>query len=179
MKIGDVAAGFGVTRQTIRNWIKQEELAEFFSPQARRDTGKAQSELIGPDLEVCNSIYVMLRQKSTWSEIASRLRSGWRDTNLPDRLALLAPPADVEASMYLMTARAVAEQKSSDLMEVVRERDAKISELEARLDRSVQERETLLREIARLREENAVALTKVETELELWRAGRLKPTKGK
>ncbi len=179
MKIGDVAAGFAVTRQTIRNWIKHEELSEFFTPQARRDTGKAQSELLGPDLEVCNSIHVMLRQKASWNEIAAKLRTGWRDTNLPDRLTLLAPPADIESSLYLMTSRAVAEQKSADLMEVVRQRDDKIAELEVRLERSIEEREALLREIGQLREEKATANTKLQVELDLWREGRLKPVKGK
>ena len=179
MKIGDAAVGFNRTRQTIRNWIAHPDLHEFFSEQARRETGKGYSELLANDLEVCNSIVTMLEQKASFGQIAEKLRTGWRDVEFPDRLLFLANSDDMpENSARLMAGRAIAEQKSTDLMEVVRERDARIAELEERLEASHTEREKLLREIGLLREEKATALSRLEVEIELWRNGRLKPSKG-
>jgi hypothetical protein len=178
MKIGDVAAAFDRTRQTIRNWTDNPELAEFFSEQARRETGKGYSEFLANDLEVCNSIHILLEEKATWGDIAAKLRSGWRDTNFPDRLLFLASGDDVpENSARLMASRAIAEQKSSDLMEVIHERDARIAELQAKIDAGYVEREKLLREIGQLREEKAAALSRLEAKIELYEEGRLKPLK--
>lgn len=178
MKIGDVAAAFDRTRQTLRNWVENPQLAEFFSEQARRETGKGYSEFLANDLEVVNTIHVLLEQKMTWSDIAERLSTGWRDTDFPDRLLFLAKGDDIpENSVRLMASRAIAEQKSSDLMEVVRDKDKRIAELEARIEASYAEREKLLREIGELREEKAAALSRLEAKIELYEEGRLKPVK--
>ena len=178
MKIGDVAVAFGRTRQTIRNWTDNPELSAFFSEQARRETGKGYAEFLANDLEVCNTIHVMLEQKATWGDIADKLRSGWRDTDFPDRLLFLATSDDIpENSARLMASRAIAEQKSSDLMEMIRDKDKRITELEERIEASYTEREKLLREIGQLREEKAAALSRLEAKIELYEEGRLKPLK--
>lgn len=178
MKIGDVAVAFGRTRQTIRNWTDNPELAEFFSEQARRETGKGYSEFLANDLEVCNSIHVMLEQKATWGDIAAKLRTGWRDTDFPDRLLFLATGDDVpENSARLMASRAIAEQKSSDLMEMIRDKDRQIADLEKKIEDGWLEREKLLREIGQLREDKATALSRLEAKIELYEDGRLKPLK--
>lgn len=86
-KVKQVAAIFNVTPQTVRNWVSHPLLSEFFSPEARRDDDRAYALFYANDIDVCNSIHTMLKQKASWSQIAAALRSGWRDTDLPARAA--------------------------------------------------------------------------------------------
>lgn len=159
---GQVAAGFNRTPQTIRDWIKNPHLQEFFSSSARRDGGRGQAELFASDVEVCNSIASLLGQGLDWEAIAAELKKGWRDTILPDKFLVLDDDPRSPSNVMLMAKLAAAQETinaNERIEQIYRDR---IDELKAQVAKSDHDREEALKK-----------LYKYEVELELWRAGRL------
>ena len=74
MKLQKAAAILGVNRRTVVNWISNDDLAQFFSVDAKRKGSPSLSE---QDMLVLNTIH-SLRENGVqeWSEIASRISSG-------------------------------------------------------------------------------------------------------
>lgn len=162
---GQVAAGFDRTSQTIRDWIKHPLLHEFFSTSARRDGKRGQAELFAADVEVCNTIQVLLGQGLNWSDIHEKLRDGFRDTNLPDKFLMLDDDPRSPSNVMLMTKLAAAQETINANERIEQMYRDRIDELKAQVAKSDHDREEALKK-----------LYKYEVELELWRAGRLNAT---
>lgn len=166
---GQVAAGFNRTPQTIRDWIKNPHLQEFFSSSARRDSGRGQAELFASDVEVCNSIASLLGQGMDWEAIAAELKKGWRDTSLPDKFLVLDDDPRSPSNVMLMAKLAAAQETINADARVEQLLRDQIAELKGELAENRRRRQDDDKE----NEELLKRLIKAEVELELWRAGRL------
>ena len=161
VRIGDVAKMLGISGQTIRNWLKNDELKGLFSEGAMPLHGK-QHEFTPEDVQLINSIYSITNTGNyDWRSIAENLRSGWRERNLPTRAVL----DDVSSESALGLAIELATTKA-DL------------EAERRVTRILEEQIKELR--ARAAEDDNLRdrLIEAEVELRLYRTGRLKPVEG-
>jgi hypothetical protein len=173
-KTGKVADAFGVSRRTITNWCDQPEIAEFLSDGAK-GVGLIQREVTETDLIILNTVRA-LRAESIhdWSEIALRLRAGYRELVFPATAAnvdLGLAPIEAYSRMAitvaeLTNARTALAEKDKEiarlntaLIELEREKDA--------------EKEKLLRELAKVESEKANLIGRLENELQLFRDGRL------
>ena len=97
IRIGDVAAMLGISGQTIRNWLKNDELKGLFSDSATPLHGK-QHEFTADDVQLLNSIYAITNTGNyDWQSIANQLKTGWREGHLPMRAALV----DVDSNSAL------------------------------------------------------------------------------
>lgn len=160
-RIGDVAAMLGVSGQTIRNWLKNDELKGLFSEGANPLPGK-QHEFTPDDVQLLNSIYSITNTGNyDWRSIAENLKSGWRESHLPTRAAIV--DVDPQAALGLATRLAKTE---ADL------------EFERRENKRLEEQVEWWKQRASENEENMRKLIRAEMELELWRSGRLKPEAG-
>lgn len=166
---GQVAAGFDRTPQTIRDWIKNPHLQEFFSPSARRDSGRGQAELFASDVEVCNSIASLLGQGLDWEQIAAELKKGWRDNNLPDKFVMLDDDPRSPSNVMLLTKLAAAQETinaDARVEQMLRDQitDLKHELAENKRQRAIDDQKN---------EELLKRLYKAEVQLELWESGRL------
>ena len=134
LKVGAVALAFNVTPQTVRNWVNHPELSEFFSSRARRDDGQGQAEFLAQDLEVCNSIKVLLRQKKTFDEVAEALRAGWRDTDMPANLMIVDEELQTASSFQMMTSLAVSEANNNTAVKRIETLEDELRAARAQLD---------------------------------------------
>lgn len=166
---GQVAAGFGKTSQTIRDWIKNPHLQEFFSPSARRDSGRGQAELFASDVEVCNSIASLLGQGLDWEHIATELKKGWRDTGLPDKFLVLDDDPRSPSNVMLMAKLAAAQETINADARVEQMLREQITELKEELAENKRRRQ----DDDKKNEELLKRLFKAEVQLELWESGRL------
>lgn len=161
IRIGEVADMFGISTQTIRNWLKNDELKGLFSDGANPLPGK-QHEFTPDDVQLLNSIYSITNTGNyDWRSIAENLRSGWRESHLPTRAAIV--DVDSQSALGLVTRLAKAE---ADL------------EFERREKQRLEEQVDWWKQRANESEDNMRKLIRAEFELELWRSGRLKPEEG-
>lgn len=187
-RISEVGRMFKRSRHTIRNWIENDDLKEFFSPEARRDNDEAEARFTIEDVEVCNSIFVMLRQKATWRTIAENLRSGWRDTDLPEEAAFIRPAPETPSHVETVARLALASEQYSNAMKLVGQLEDEIKDLRQKLDTerttSIESIRSLEHQIAELERDKAVLETQSKSaiekallvqELEFMRSGRLRP----
>ena len=169
MKIGEVADQLGVTTQTVRNWVKRPALSPLFSAGANGAPGNP-ADFNESDFILLNSIRVLMdREKGAWDTVESQLVDGWRETLLPERAAVVA--ANSVGAMQL-AARA---QSADDQRAVLA---AQAEELQRRLDAEQDGRRTDIERLTREIGEVQAKLAAADTELKLWREGRLKPPKG-
>lgn len=161
IRIGEVADMFGITTQTIRNWLKNEDLKPLFSPGATPPPGQ-QAEFTKEDVELLNSIWSITSSGNhDWRSIAENLKSGWREPYLPQRAAIAG--VDSNAALQLATKLARAEQALEDERRITRLLEQRVEEFKALAEQSAEYQRKLIR---------------AEVELELWRSGRLKPEEG-
>ena len=168
VKMGRVVEMFGGNAQTYRNWVADPRFSRFFSEGAQFDEEK-RALFNAADLLVFNTIWRLSRgRKHSHDEIAIILESGHRETTFPDRAATVAA---VTTPAIQLAGRALS---AEDRLTLVLEQLAKAQEqvIEIQQERG-QKVETLLREIADLKEE-AGALRR---ENALFDEGRLKPSK--
>jgi hypothetical protein len=175
MKIGKVADLFGVTTETIRNWVKNPELREFFSVTAKGEGGSKFSDFSEDDVIVLTSIYTMTKGGNyDWRSIAENLRSGWRESRLPERAAAVA--VENNAAMQLASRALVAESRLKEALSKIDIDSALIIKLNDRImaleqeksitvEKFMREKETLLREKAEIERELAVKIAELKTEL--------------
>ena len=161
VRIGDVANMLHISGQTIRNWLKKEELKGLFSEGANPLHGK-QHEFTPEDVQLINSIYSITNTGNyDWRSIAENLRSGWRERQLPTRAVLddVSPASSLGLAIELATTKAdlEAERRITKILE------EQVADLKARAAVSDQYRDKLI---------------EAEVELRLWRKGRLKPEAG-
>lgn len=185
-KVKEVAAIFNVTPQTVRNWVSHPLLCEFFSPEARRDDDRAYALFYANDIEVCNSIHTLLKQKLSWGSIAAQLRAGWRDTDLPARAALLDKPVENATHVETVARLAVSTDREGKAIETISQLESEIKTLNKQIHdledkvHSLELEKTQALEQARYAEElrkNALELGRMQRELELLNEGRLMPKK--
>jgi DNA-binding transcriptional MerR regulator len=164
MKIGELSAALGVSRDTITFWLKRPELERFFSPDALGRSGAAQRQFLESDVLALNSIR-HLRYVETiteWVDIAQRLDSGWRAQDFSqsaiaaDSRTIPLPQAEQSArAAATMAERDAALRRVSELeSELTRLRGELESEREKRLtdrEKHAGDMERLLREISDLR----------------------------
>jgi DNA-binding transcriptional MerR regulator len=161
IRIGEVADMFGITTQTIRNWLKNDELKGLFSEGANALHGK-QHEFTPEDVQLLNSIHSITNTGNyDWRSIAENLKSGWRESHLPMRAAMV--DFDSQSALGLAVRLAKAE---ADL------------EFERREKQRLEEQVEWWKARANESEDNMRKLIRAEFELELWRTGRLKPEEG-
>lgn len=168
VKMGTVVEMFGGNAQTYRNWIKDERFGKFFSEGAQFDEEK-RAQFNSSDLLVFNTIWRLSRgRRHSHDEIAVILESGHREKTFPDRAATVAA---VTTPAIQLAGRALS---AEDRLTLVLEQLARAQDQVIRIQQdSGQKVETLLREIAELKEE-AGALRR---ENALFDEGRLKPSK--
>lgn len=161
IRIGDVASMLNVSGQTIRNWLKNDELKGLFSDGASPLPGK-QHEFTVEDVQLLNSIYSITNTGNyDWRSIAENLKSGWRERQLPTRAAMADVPNESALGLAIQLAKTEA-----DL------------EFERREKKRLEEQVEWWKARANENEENMRKLIRAEFELELWRSGRLKPEAG-
>lgn len=140
MKTGEAAKILGVDPKTIRNWIDDYGLSQFFSPSALGKDGTIQRMLTDADLLVLNTIRARKAQGSTdWDDISAYLASGKRETEFPQN-AISADPRTITVEQAQQSARALA---------TMAERDAAL----ARIDELGAELRALQDEVKRLQKE--------------------------
>jgi len=184
-RVSDVARLFKRSRQRISEWVKNEDVAEFFSPSARRLDGETQSEYTLDDLYVFNSIARMLGQHVKWKTIASNLRTGWRDKNLPDTSMLIKPAPQTPSQVETLARLAVSTEQGNQQIAAITKLEARIvvlqntiHELEQEVKRLEIERATF---IAKLEARDTLddtqrQLIRVQRELEMMREGWRPPS---
>ena len=161
IRIGEVADMLGITTQTIRNWLKNDEIKVLFSDGAQPLHGK-QHEFTPEDVQLINSIYSITNTGNyDWRSISENLRAGWRESHLPARAALVG--VDSDSALGLMSQLIKAEGEL---------------EFERREKKRLEEQVEWWKQRANESEENMRKLIRAEFELELWRSGRLKPEEG-
>jgi DNA-binding transcriptional MerR regulator len=160
-RIGEVADMFGISGQTIRNWLKNDELKGLFSPGATPPPGR-QAEFTSEDIQLINSIWSITSSGNhDWRSIAENLKSGWREAYLPSRAAFTSSAPDSTLQLAAKLARAEADLDA-----------------ERRITRILEEQVENLKALAAKSDEYRTKLIEAELELRLYREGRLKPRKG-
>ena len=178
MRLARAAKALGVNPRTITLWIERPELTPFFSPPAR--LRGLQRELSDDDLLVANTIRAMragvANWEANWAEIAERLASGERESTLP------AEAATVDSGMTALAQHAqvsiVAAERDSAVKrvaELLEQERVLRAELRDAYRAQADDRERLLREAKAEQRQLEQQLAATLAELELWRAGRLKP----
>lgn len=176
MKTGHAAKALGVDSKTITNWINHPALNKFFSDSAAGRDGQTQRDITQDDLLLLNTV-LSLRSRmppnaTDWNAIAAALDSGDRNSALPPSAATVETGmTDIDRWKYAI----VLEQERNDAIARKVDAERRLEALEQRLstieaDRRA-EQATLLREVS----DAERRADRAETELELWRAGRLKP----
>ena len=151
MKTGEVAKMMGLNPKTITNWTDQDDLAPYFSEDARRDDGSGgQREYLEEDILVINTIRIHKTRQNTWRDVAKILETGHREVDMPITATLTKSisPADQVAAMMLIKAErdtALAQLQDS-MFEIERLR----KELKEQREDSGKEIIELNRQIARL-----------------------------
>ncbi len=167
MKAAKSARALGINERTLKLWISHPALSPFFSERARLEG--SQRELSDDDLLVANTIRTLragvANNAANWSGIAERLKSGHRDRNLPPEAAM------VDTGLTVMAQHERMIEVTKDHQQAL----ARVSELEAERHALRDQLNTALARNAEDRERLALKLGRAEAELELWRAGRLKP----
>jgi DNA-binding transcriptional MerR regulator len=151
MKTGEVAKMMGLNPKTITNWTDQEDLASFFTEEARRsDETTAQREYSEQDILVINTIRVHKTRQNTWKDVAKILATGHRETDLPITATLTKSisPADQIAAMMLI--KAERDTALAQLQDAIFEIERMRKELREQREESSKEIIGLNRQIARL-----------------------------
>jgi DNA-binding transcriptional MerR regulator len=167
----------GVTDRTIKNWLAVPEFARYFSAGAL-NVDSAHRELSQDDLFVLNTIRIMRsgasRKETNWSDIAKALENGVRERQLPAIAAAIDPGmalvGQVERIVTVGAERDAALARVAELEKERRELRDQLTEAQKLI---ADDRERLMREMKDISDR----LARTEGELELWRAGRLKPQK--
>jgi DNA-binding transcriptional MerR regulator len=152
MTSGEVADMLGVKAQTIRNWVNNPILNEFFSA-AAKDKARTRADFSQRDLYILNTIHVMSRRGTGWNVIAEQIRADALETALPDRAAIVGNVETTVQTAARMTATAI--ERDSALAQVANLQKQLLGAFErvAEIEREKSElKEKLLREIADLRE---------------------------
>lgn len=166
MKTGELANALNVTDKTIRNWIDNPLLREFFSPEARGETS-LQRIITEADVLTASTIaYLKNNGTRDFEEIAQYLKTGKRESKFP-QVAIEADLRNVPIQMAEQGARLMAiTQERDDAIREKNELVVKLQNLEATLtaerENSGKIKESLLREIAALNLELGKALGKLE-----------------
>ena len=151
MKTGEVAKMMGLNPKTITNWTDQEDLAVYFSDDARRvDETSSQREYSEEDVIVINTIRVHKTRQNTWKDVANLLATGHRETELPISATLTKSisPADQVAAMMLV--KAERDTALAQLQDAIFEIERLRKELKEQRETSNKEIIDLNRQIARL-----------------------------
>lgn len=151
MKTGDVAKMMGLNPKTITNWTDQEDLAPFFSEEARREDGRGtQREYTEADVLVINTIRLHKTRQNSWRDVAKILATGHREVELPITATLtktISPADQIAAMMAIKSERDTALAQLQDAMfEIERLR----KEMKEQHESANREIIALNREIARL-----------------------------
>lgn len=151
MKTGEVAKMMGLNPKTITNWTDQEDLALYFSEDARRDDGSGgQREYLEEDILVINTIRIHKTRQNSWRDVAKILATGHREIDMPITATLTKSisPADQVAAMMLI--KAERDTALAQLQDAMFEIDRLRKELKEQRDDSGKEIIELNRQIARL-----------------------------
>ena len=139
---------FGVSTQTLRDWVDRKELTVFFSPKARGRPGRP-AVFDEQDFGVVCSISSLRGQGRDWQQIADTLQTGWRETVLPETAAAVA--AQTNAGMQLSNKLGAAHEAANGerrILDMYREETAK--EIQRLLDLIAYERNRSDQERSRL-----------------------------
>jgi uncharacterized coiled-coil protein SlyX len=182
MRTGEAAQALGLDTKTITNYISHELLQPFFSESARGRGDGLERDISSSDLVVLNTIAKlrknMARNKTDWPAIAGKLASGYRDSNLPAGAALVMRP-ESERALATVQERNRALERVTELELALANYLATIEQLReeiAELHRErADDRERLLREMGQKESELRSKIARLETQLDLWERGRLRP----
>lgn len=167
---------FGISPQTIRNWIGLYGLGEFFSSNAKPE-GNRHARFTWDDILIFNTIdHLTSPNDHDWGMVADKLRSGFREAKLPERAAIVAVESTPATTMY---GEAVsAQDRLALVLDRMEKQDRLISELQDKLIVSEQNHtrdvERLMRELSAAKEGKMAA----ETELRLIKSGWRPPSEG-
>lgn len=172
MKPSEVASILGIAASTIRAWSLG-EYRQYLSPNAQGGTGRNR-DLTELDARILGYIARTKQQSMPGDEIQINLKrlqqDDWRD------LPLLHDVSGVAGVSNMAVIPKQAHDMSIDaerrgLLREIAQLQSRIEELEAERKAERTDHDTLLREIGNLQRE----IGELTSELNLWRAGRLKP----
>jgi DNA-binding transcriptional MerR regulator len=161
MKSGEVGKMLGIDRSTVKNWTDRQEFSPFFTEGAIQGS-ELQRDYDHADVLILNTIRAERAKGSKWTDIAHRLATGYRDSELPLSASTveITPAESFAKALQLQMERdqaleAVAElrdQLEAKEQEIERLRQTKDQELNQVRQEKDSEKERLMREIAELRE---------------------------
>jgi DNA-binding transcriptional MerR regulator len=169
MKPHEVASQLNIGVSTVRAWSNQ--FNDYLSPTAQGGDGRYR-DFGEHDLRVLSFINGLKKRSTPVEQIYSQLRQlqadNWQD------LPYLSEGSGPVAQMAVVPEAAMVTQQQLLLRENADLRQ-RIDDLQARLDDKDASQEKLLRELADLREQLGAS----DSELKLWREGRLKTDEAK
>ena len=132
MKTGEVAKLLGVDNGTIRNWVINPLLENFFSPSAKNKHGGTHRVFLENDLLILNTIGTLRSNGVTdWGEIVKHLESGEREQEFPQNATMSGDTRTIPLPLAEQTARSAATLAERDAaLEIVKELRQRIKELE-------------------------------------------------
>lgn len=153
MTSGEVADMLGVKPQTIRNWVNNPILNEFFSP-AARDKTRTRADFTQHDLYILNTINTLSRRGTAWTVIAEQLHADALVTELPNRAAIVERLETTAEQAARMMATSMERDKALAAVADLQTKLLETLERVAQIERERNDmREQLLREIADPREQ--------------------------
>ena len=174
MKTQDIAEHLSLATSTIRAWTAA-EFKSYLSPTAQGGEGRTRN-FTDQDARIIAFIASLKAQSTPSADIHSALKrlqaEEWVD--LPPMPTAPAGVAPVSLIPREAAETAVTTQRSALLREIAILQD-RITGLEQQLERVQDKREAERAENLRQREETLTRLIEAETELKLYREGRLKP----
>lgn len=183
MKTVQAARMLGVDPKTIANWLNNPVLNKFFSDSASGRDGSPSREIADGDLTILNTIRVLVEpmptNKRDWYAIADALERGIENAELPPEAALFdnrVPP--IQRFTKTLALQQQVKELQNAVAFVTQQKDLEISRLQERIlaieAHAAQEKESLLRELARLEAEKNREIGKLEGQLEMYKAGVIK-----
>jgi hypothetical protein len=142
MKTGKVAKALGIDLKTVTNWIQRNELKDFFSPGAKLESGKTQRDFDFNDQVLLNTIRYFRGEQGEkdWEKIASEIRSGYRQTEMPDSFYTTETTTSMQVYIQMLDVKNRLEIISSERDQL---RDALEAE-RARFDTALEKERTRL-----------------------------------
>ena len=176
MKTGEAAKALGVDRTTVKDWISNRGFKAFFSPEATGESGGRQRDITEADFITLNTIRCCLNSRQMkWHEISNYLQTGQRDHELPQG-ALASDMRTVPIQQAEQSAKALKTVAERDLaLQRIGQLEMLVATLSEKLEDSYRQRREETAAHATETADLKVALAKAQTELDLYRAGRIQP----
>ena len=150
-KTGRIAKMFGIDPKTIYSWV--DRYSDFFSSEARAEDSKYRS-FTPDDMIILNTIRIERAGGTDWDDLLVKLKSGYRDTNLPPEATTIEGDTAIVLYVEINTLRAKLENSENErerLREDSEKKDDKIAVLNREIGKFQARLEIAQEEIERLK----------------------------